>query len=127
MGDIELAVEECGFSEQGIFRARFVAVGNVAYAFEPNELDDSRPVRKKRGEPPAGPFAVGGIRYDSSPQLDIRHGAVDFAYLVGLAAVDIFIRVIVQQVELGEYLQFFVEEFGAFGAYSREVLYVQSG
>ena len=127
VGDVEFAVEEGRPPEQGILRARLVTVGDVADTLEPHQLDYPRAVGKQGGEAPAGPLSVGVVRDDASPQLNVGHGAVDLAYLVGLAAVDVFVGVVVEQVEIGEYLQLLVEEFGPFGSDSGQVFYIEFG
>ena len=127
VGNVEFPVEKGRPSEQGILRARLVSLGDVADALEPYQLDYPCAIGKQGGETSTGTLAVGIVRDDASPQLDVGHGAVDLAYLVGLAAVDVFVGVVVEQIEIGMYLQLLVEEVGPFGPDSGQVFYIEFG
>ena len=57
-------------------------------------------------------------------ELHVWHVAVDIAYLMYLALVDVAVRVIYEQVAQSLYSEFLVEKCGLLRSYTLQILYV---
>ena len=121
MGHIDAPVEDGRLPEDDVFRVYLVTPQKVLDALEPHEVHHTCPVGEVSHQPTLTPFAEGLEAEDFSFQLDIRHVAVNLMDVIETAAVDVFIREIVEQVVQGMEGQLLVEDSCPLRAYARQI------
>ena len=116
MGDIERMPELGRLPEDDIIHAGLHLLLHVGQAFEPDEVERPRPVRKLAHQAPRPSLAQFVEVENAAFHLDIRHRAGNFRNFVKPAAVDVFVREIEQEVFEGSDSCFFLQNFCSPGA-----------
>ena len=125
MGELVSAVEHRRFAEHHIFHVHLVLLRGISDAGEPNEVHHSGPVGEVGHETFLARSALKLLEAQYAPAyLYEGHVAAQFADVVYLAAVDVFVRIILEQVGYRSDTQLFLEHFLFLGTYARQILYV---
>ena len=126
MGYIDASVVDVGTSEDDIFFADGVALLGIFPSVEPRQVHHlSGTIGKVRHDAfLAGTHLEGLETQDVALHLYEGHVAIEFADAVQPAAVDVFVRIILQQVAKGVDVQFFAEHLPPVRTNPRQVLYV---
>ena len=111
-------------TEEGIFHPYLISLGDILDTLKPHQIDCSRSIGKGSHQPAARAFALRGIGYDATPQLYVGHRAGYLAYAIGLAAVDIFVGEVVEQVAIGANTQLASQQLGTLRSYTFKEFYV---
>ena len=83
VGDVDAIAKEGGSAEERIFHPGLITVLHILDSLEPHQLYRTGTIGKEGGEPAFVTLALCLITHNLSPQLDIGHRTVDFAYGVG--------------------------------------------
>ena len=126
VGYIDASVVDVGTSEDDIFFADGVVLLGVFSSVEPRQVHHlACAIGKVRHDAFfAGTHLEGLETQDMAFHLYEGHVAIQFAYAVEPAAVDVFVRIILQQVAKGMDVQLFAEHLPPVGTNPRQVLYV---
>ena len=115
-------VTECFRSaEDDVFRSRPILVGDIFKSLKPDEINGAGVVREFPDQSFFASFTNRIEEDNASFELDVRHVARDLADPVEPAAVDMFVRKIVQQVFERDHVDLFLQKFGTFRPYSRKI------
>ena len=122
MGEVDAVVEDGGLTEDHIFRADSIGLLGVFATIKPCKVGDGGTIRtmgydafftRSHGE--------GLEAEDMTNDLHIRHIAREFVDGVDLRAVDIFVRIVFEQVTIGLNAELIAQHLLAVRPYARQV------
>ena len=122
MGELKPPVENARLAENDVFHALLVLLIDVFRAIEPHQIHYAATVGKMRHDA-LFPCAHRKLleRQDFSLQLHKRHIGLQFVDAVNAAAIDIFIRIMLQQFTPRRNAEFLVQKFGAPWSHTRQI------
>ena len=124
MNYIVLSVEKRRFSENNIFDIGFITFCYKFQTFKPHQLDILPSIGKYPNQTLTASF-TNLLKLQNFPfQLDERHIFGNFADHVKTTSVNVFIRIMSQQILSRSDVQFLFEKLGPLGANARNKLYV---
>ena len=122
VGYADVAVETGRFAEQQVGVVVLQASVGQLDAPEPDKFHRPRAVGEECGEPLFPPGTLYILCHNLSLQLHVGHSIHQIGHTVNHAAVNVFVREMVQQIAQGEDLQLITQPLGSHGAYAFEKL-----
>ena len=122
MGEVDAVVEYCRFAEDEILGTDAIGLLGVFATIKPREVGDGGAIRKMGHDTLLARSHGEGLEAeDMTNDLHIRHIAREFVDGVDLRAVDIFVRIVFEQVTIGLNAELVAQHLLAVRPYARQV------
>ena len=121
MRDVVLMIEGDRLAEHQIFRVDLIFAGHEIQSLEPDQVNDACSISKLTHQSPATAHADRLETSDPATQLDIRQVVRQVGYPIDAAPVHIFIRIVIEQVPIGNDAQLPLEDLRFLRTDSRQV------
>ena len=122
MRHVYTAAEYGGFAEYHVLHTGTVSVKGVLDSAEPNQVGNGRSIGEMGNQTLASALTYLLKTEYLTLELDIGHGAVNLLYLEDTAAVNVFVREVVEKILQRVYLELTFQEGGSCRAYARQIL-----
>ena len=121
MRDVVLMIEGDRLAEHQIFRVDLIFAGHEIQSLEPDQVNDACPIGKLAHQPLATAHADRLETGNPATQLDIRQVVRQVGHPIDAAPVHIFIRIVIEQVPIGNDAQLPLEDLRFLRTDSRQV------
>ena len=121
MRDVVLMIEGDRLAEHQIFRVDLIFAGYEIQSLEPNQINDACSISKLTHQSPATAHANRLETGNPATQLDIRQVVRQVGHPIDAAPVHIFIRIVIEQVPIGNDAQLPLEDLRFLRTDSRQV------